>query len=224
MVSNLYNTGFLCTEGGTQGYLSLRNQSGDRWQWKLLTICIYTAKGHVGEVKWSSGNIQRVSEGELDTRIGVFNGYTPHKEQAITGAAESWSDWMKAWLVDCNYEWWWWTINREKEGSINTHFTHSRGPFLPVCVLLRYFSTMWSIWEIGSNNAHPNDIASLYLSGTNVSYHHWNLFGKCNEVIWQQMSAMLSKKGHKWLWPIFTSHTCYVNLMYSRFLLMKPCK
>ena len=31
---------------------------------------------------------------------------------------------------------------QEKEGSLNTNFNHSRGPFLPVCVLLLCFSAM----------------------------------------------------------------------------------
>ena len=159
------------TEGGTQEYFQLRNQSGDRRRWKLLTICVSMAKSHVGEVKESSGKDKRVFKGELDTTRGFCWRWTPQIEQAIIGTG-SWNDWMKAWLIECKDEWWWWTTKREKEGSINTNFTHSRGSFLPVCVLLLYFSPIWPIWEIGISKAHPK-------------WHCWSLFQREKCLLWQ---------------------------------------
>ena len=47
-----------------------------------------------------------------------------------------------------------------------------------MCVLLLYFSTMWPIWEIDNDSAHPNDISGLHFRGKNVYYDHWNIFGK----------------------------------------------
>ena len=37
------------------------------------SLFISTAKGHVGEVKWSSGKDQRVIDRELETRRGGFD-------------------------------------------------------------------------------------------------------------------------------------------------------
>ena len=161
---------------------------------KLLTVCIFSAKGHLREVKWSSGEDQIVDDRDLDTRRGGFDCWTPHNEQAITGAG-SWSDWMKAWLVDCKDEEWWGKVKMEKEGSINTNLNHSRGPFFPVCVLLLHFRTMWPIWVIGSNKAHPKDISGLYFRGIMTIETFLVRVMKSYDNRWEQLSLKRATNG-----------------------------
>jgi hypothetical protein len=79
--------GFCATEGGTQEYFQLRNQSGDRRRWKYSLFVFHVKKTHRGGgVAKLLGTNQRVSEQELNTRRGFNEGEHHAINRQRTGA------------------------------------------------------------------------------------------------------------------------------------------
>jgi hypothetical protein len=62
--------GFCVTEGGTQEYFQLRNQSGDRRSWKYSLFVFHVKKPRRGSDAKLLGTNQQISEQELITRRG----------------------------------------------------------------------------------------------------------------------------------------------------------
>jgi hypothetical protein len=86
----IYTTrGFCITEGDTQKYFQLRNQSGDRRRWKYSLFVIHIKNPRRGVVSNLLSTNQRVSEQELNTRRGFKDGEHHTINRQRTGAG-SW--------------------------------------------------------------------------------------------------------------------------------------
>jgi hypothetical protein len=85
----IYTTrGFCITEGGTQEYFQLRNQSEERRRWKYSLFVFQVKKPRRGGVAKLLHTNQRVSEQELNTRRGFNEGehHAINRQRTGTGS------------------------------------------------------------------------------------------------------------------------------------------